>query len=41
MLAALPILVGAQLLIAAFRYEVTNVPLRPLHPHLVSARNRT
>lgn len=35
MLAALPILVGAQLLIAAFRYEVTNVPRRPLHPHLV------
>jgi len=38
MLAALPILVGAQLLIAAFRYEVTNVPRRPLHPHLVKRK---
>jgi dolichol-phosphate mannosyltransferase len=35
MLAALALLVGMQLLIAAFRYEVTNVPRRPLHPHLV------
>jgi glycosyltransferase involved in cell wall biosynthesis len=38
MLAALPLLVGAQLLIAAFRYEVTNVPRRPLHPHLVKRK---
>lgn len=38
MLAALPILVGVQLLIAAFRYEVTNVPRRPLHPHLVKRK---
>jgi glycosyltransferase involved in cell wall biosynthesis len=38
MLAALPVLVGAQLLIAAFHYEVTNVPRRPLHPHLVKRK---
>jgi dolichol-phosphate mannosyltransferase len=38
MLAALPILVGMQLLISAFRYEVTNVPRRPLHPHLVKRK---
>jgi hypothetical protein len=38
MLAALPILIGVQLLIAAFHYEVTNVPRRPLHPHLVKRK---
>jgi glycosyltransferase involved in cell wall biosynthesis len=38
MLAALPVLIGVQLLISAFRYEVTNVPRRPLHPHLVKRK---
>jgi dolichol-phosphate mannosyltransferase len=38
MLAALPLIVGVQLLISAFRYEVTNVPRRPLHPHLVKRK---
>jgi dolichol-phosphate mannosyltransferase len=38
MLAALPLLAGMQLLIAAFHYEVTNLPRRPLHPHLVKRK---
>jgi glycosyltransferase involved in cell wall biosynthesis len=38
MLAALPIIIGVQLLVAAFHYEVTNVPRRPLHPHLVKRK---
>ncbi|HEX4859455.1 MAG TPA: glycosyltransferase family 2 protein, partial [Usitatibacteraceae bacterium] len=34
MLAALPILLGGQLLIAALNYDIANVPRRPLHPSL-------
>jgi glycosyltransferase involved in cell wall biosynthesis len=34
MVAALPIMLGAQLLIAALNYDIANVPRRPLHPHL-------
>ena len=34
MLAALPLLVGFQLLIAALNYDIANVPRRCLHPML-------
>ena len=33
-LAALPVLLGGHLLIAALNYDIANVPRRPLHPHL-------
>ncbi len=33
-LAALPVLLGGQLLIAALNYDIGNIPRRPLHPHL-------
>jgi glycosyltransferase involved in cell wall biosynthesis len=34
MLAALPILVGVQLLLAFASYDMSNVPTRPIHPRL-------
>jgi len=34
MLAALPVLVGVQLLLAFFHYDIMSVPKRPLHPSL-------
>ena len=34
MVAALPILIGGHLLIAALNYDIANVPHRPLHPQL-------
>jgi glycosyltransferase involved in cell wall biosynthesis len=34
-LAALPVLIGGHLLIAALNYDIWNVPRRPVHPHLV------
>jgi len=36
MLAALPIMVGVQLLLAFVSYDMSNVPTRPIHPRLVS-----
>ncbi|MEP7262414.1 MAG: hypothetical protein ABI669_14485, partial [Usitatibacter sp.] len=33
-LAALPVLLGGQLLIAALNYDIGNIPRRALHPHL-------
>jgi glycosyltransferase involved in cell wall biosynthesis len=36
--AALPILIGGHLLIAALNYDISNVPRRPLHPHLVKRK---
>jgi glycosyltransferase involved in cell wall biosynthesis len=38
MLAALPILVGVQLLLAFASYDMSNVPTRPIHPRLPSPR---
>lgn len=38
LLAALPILLGAQLLIAALNFDIGNVPRRPLHPQLPAPR---
>ncbi|MET1080977.1 MAG: glycosyltransferase family 2 protein [Pseudomonas sp.] len=35
MLAALPILVGVQLLIAFLHYDITSAPVEPLHPLLI------
>jgi dolichol-phosphate mannosyltransferase len=37
-LAALPVLIGGHLLIAALNYDISNVPRRPLHPHLVKRK---
>jgi dolichol-phosphate mannosyltransferase len=34
MLAALPILVGVQLLLAFVSYDMSNIPARPIHPRL-------
>jgi glycosyltransferase involved in cell wall biosynthesis len=34
MVAALPILIGGHLLVAALNYDIANVPHRPLHPQL-------
>ena len=34
MLAALPILVGSQLLVSALNYDIAHVPRQALHPHL-------
>jgi dolichol-phosphate mannosyltransferase len=36
MLAALPILVGVQLLLAFASYDMSNVPQRPIHPRLAT-----
>jgi hypothetical protein len=35
MLAALPVLVGVQLLLAFVSYDVSNIPTRPIHRRLV------
>lgn len=34
MMAALPIILGAQLLLQAMNFDVLNVPARPIHPYL-------
>ena len=34
MLAALPVILGAQLLLQAANFDVLNVPSRPIHPYL-------
>jgi len=36
MLAALPVIVGVQLLLASLSYDVQNVPREPLHPRLAA-----
>lgn len=36
MLAALPIIIGTQLLIGCLHYDISNVPVEPLHPQLRS-----
>jgi len=36
MVAALPVLIGGHLLIAALNYDIANVPRRPLHPQLAA-----
>lgn len=38
MLAALPVLVGVQLLLAFFNYDIASVPRRPLHTSLLMRR---
>ena len=34
MAAALPVMLGAQLLMQALNFDVLNVPARPIHPYL-------
>ena len=34
MAAALPVMLGAQLLMQALNFDVLNVPSRPIHPYL-------
>jgi hypothetical protein len=34
MAAALPVILGAQLLLQAANFDVLNVPTRPVHPYL-------
>lgn len=34
MTAALPVIVGVQLLLQAINFDVMNVPSRPIHPYL-------
>jgi hypothetical protein len=34
MAAALPVILGAQLLMQALNFDVLNVPIRPIHPYL-------
>lgn len=38
MLAALPALMGLQLILAFVSYDIASVPRRPIHPHRASAR---
>ncbi|MFN3585485.1 glycosyltransferase family 2 protein [Phenylobacterium sp.] len=38
MMAALPIILGAQLLLQAMNFDVLNVPSRPIHPYLRAVR---
>lgn len=38
MLAALPVILGAQLLMQALNFDVVNVPSRPIHPYLAVLR---
>jgi len=38
MLAALPVILGAQLLLQAMNFDVLNVPSRPIHPYLAMLR---
>ncbi|WP_296450736.1 glycosyltransferase family 2 protein [Phenylobacterium sp.] len=38
MLAALPVILGAQFLLQAMNYDVLNVPGRPIHPYLAVLR---
>jgi hypothetical protein len=37
MIAALPIIVGIQMLLGALNYDIQNTPQRPLHPALIEA----
>ena len=37
MIAALPIIVGVQMLLGALNYDIQNTPQRPLHPALIEA----
>jgi dolichol-phosphate mannosyltransferase len=41
MLSALPIIVGLQMLLSAFNFDVANVPRRPLHVDLAEAERAT
>jgi len=34
MTAALPVIIGVQLLLQAMNFDVVNVPVRPIHPYL-------
>lgn len=34
MAAALPVIIGVQLLLQAMHFDVFNVPSRPIHPYL-------
>ena len=38
MMAALPVILGAQLLLQAMNFDVLNVPSRPIHPYLNAVR---
>ena len=38
MAAALPVILGAQLLLQAMNFDVLNVPSRPIHPYLRAVR---
>ena len=38
MLAALPVILGAQFLLQAMNFDVLNVPNRPIHPYLNAVR---
>jgi hypothetical protein len=38
MLAALPVILGTQLLLAFLSFDVARVPRQPLHPQLVRRR---
>jgi len=40
MLAALPLIMGLQCLLGFFAYDISSVPVRPLHTRLRSARHR-
>jgi len=40
MLAALPLIMGLQFLLGFFAYDISSVPVRPLHARLRSARKR-
>ena len=39
MLAALPVILGAQFLLQAMNFDVLNVPARPIHPYLAVLRD--
>jgi hypothetical protein len=38
MAAALPIIIGIQLMLQALNFDVQNVPSRPIHPYLRAIR---
>ena len=38
MMAALPVILGAQFLLQAMNFDVLNVPNRPIHPYLNAVR---
>src|SRR5262249_27718067 len=39
MIAALPIIVGVQMILGALNYDIQNTPQRPLHPALDASRD--